>query len=69
MGSKRTSGWILARFGKVLGRFGEGFGRVWGRFWEGLDSTVVIFLTYCSLAIHSSHFAGPSGQSVFDKAS
>ena len=24
MGSKRASGWILARFGKVLGGFGEG---------------------------------------------
>ena len=33
MGSKRASGWILARFGKVLGGFGEGLWRDLKGFW------------------------------------
>ena len=33
MGSRRASGWILARFAKVLGGFGEGLGKILEGFW------------------------------------
>ena len=33
MGSRRASGWILARFAKVLGGFGEVCGDILGGFW------------------------------------
>ena len=38
MGSRRASGWILARFAKVLGGFGEGLWRNFGRILDFLNT-------------------------------
>ena len=38
MGSRRASGWILARFAKVLGGFGEGLWRNFGRIFDFLNT-------------------------------